>query len=473
MTSLVVGSTFSGVGGLDLGLEQAGHRVAFQCEFEPYRRRVLARHWPRVPCFDDVREIDAERLQHHGIRGVERARGGDDAVEEGLQRREDAAVGIDLLCGGFPCQDLSVAGKRRGLSGERSSLFFEFARIADELVRSGGWVLVENVPGLLSGCSCVGCEKCRDLLRLHSRGWRLVGGDAGRDPRGGGGQLGFADDLAGGGGDGSGSGTESSRRSSGRCPCRRCDAARSLLAAHDGTEFSVVRSVLGEIGFHDLAWRVLDSRYLGVPQRRRRVFILARRARGRRAAEILLEPESGGGNFEAGRGAKARVASPLTRGSSRPGVSDPGRRREDDFNIVSALDRKGGGADDNDAQAGHLVAGTVRSHVRPGSSDAGGVVPYTVHAAESGAKERHAFETNTARSLDRAGGFATNQGGNLVGTTPDPDGVREASGTSGRVDVGSTCPFDPRPDAARYAACGDAVTVNVAAWIGRRLAELA
>ena len=53
-----VGSLFSGIGGFDLGLEQAGHRIVFQCESDPYRRRVLARHWPGVPCYEDVREVD-------------------------------------------------------------------------------------------------------------------------------------------------------------------------------------------------------------------------------------------------------------------------------------------------------------------------------------------------------------------------------------------------------------------------------
>jgi len=91
---------------------------------------------------------------------------------------------------------------------------------------------------------------------------------------------------------------------------------------------AVVLATLGELGFHDLAWRVLDSRHFGVPQRRRRVFILARRARGRSCAEVLLEPEGGGGDHQAGSEARARVAATLSHGSSRPGVSAPGRRQE-------------------------------------------------------------------------------------------------------------------------------------------------
>jgi DNA (cytosine-5)-methyltransferase 1 len=114
-----VGSLFSGIGGFDLGLERAGMEVAWQCEIDPAARRVLARHWPDVPCYEDVKELRGDRLP-----------------------------AVDVLCGGFPCQDLSVAGRRAGLAGERSGLFHEFMRLAGELAPR--WVLVENVPGLLS-----------------------------------------------------------------------------------------------------------------------------------------------------------------------------------------------------------------------------------------------------------------------------------------------------------------------------------
>ena len=113
-----IGSLFSGIGGFDLGLERAGGRVAWQCEIDKDARTVLAEHWPGVECYEDVKEIDA------------------------------GAPRVDVLCGGFPCQDLSVAGNRRGLAGERSGLFFEFMRVAGALAPR--WVLVENVPGLLS-----------------------------------------------------------------------------------------------------------------------------------------------------------------------------------------------------------------------------------------------------------------------------------------------------------------------------------
>jgi DNA (cytosine-5)-methyltransferase 1 len=115
---LTVGSLFSGIGGFDLGLERAGMRVLWQCEADEFCRRVLARHWPDVPCGPDVR---------------------------GVGRRTVAPV--DLICGGFPCQDISVAGRGAGIDGERSGLWSEYARVVSEL--RPRYVVVENVPALL------------------------------------------------------------------------------------------------------------------------------------------------------------------------------------------------------------------------------------------------------------------------------------------------------------------------------------
>lgn len=120
-------SLFAGIGGFDLGLERTGgfETVAF-CEIEPFPRRVLAKHWPEVPCYDDVRTLTAERLAADGI-------------------------AVDVICGGFPCQDLSEAGSRAGIEGERSGLWREFARLIGELRPTVA--LVENVPELLAGDS--------------------------------------------------------------------------------------------------------------------------------------------------------------------------------------------------------------------------------------------------------------------------------------------------------------------------------
>lgn len=113
--SMTIGSLFSGIGGLELGLERAGlGPVVFQVERDPFCQAVLAKHWPNVPRFNDVREVGAANLPR-----------------------------VDVLCGGFPCQDVSAAGKGAGLAGERSGLWYEFARIVDEL--RPGLVVVENV----------------------------------------------------------------------------------------------------------------------------------------------------------------------------------------------------------------------------------------------------------------------------------------------------------------------------------------
>ncbi|NLG06056.1 MAG: DNA cytosine methyltransferase [Clostridia bacterium] len=114
---------FSGIGGFSLGLERTGgfKTVAF-CEIDPFCRRVLAKHWPEVPCYDDVRTLTAERLAADGI-------------------------GVDVICGGFPCQDISSAGKGAGLAGERSGLWSEITRLIGEIRPS--YVIVENVAALL------------------------------------------------------------------------------------------------------------------------------------------------------------------------------------------------------------------------------------------------------------------------------------------------------------------------------------
>jgi DNA (cytosine-5)-methyltransferase 1 len=115
---MVIGSLFSGIGGIDLGLQRAGMEVGWQVEFDPWCRRMLAKHWPDVPRFVDVKEVGAHNLPP-----------------------------VDMLAGGFPCQDISNAGKRAGIQAERSGLWFEFARIIREL--RPRYVLVENVGALL------------------------------------------------------------------------------------------------------------------------------------------------------------------------------------------------------------------------------------------------------------------------------------------------------------------------------------
>lgn len=118
---LTFGSLFCGVGGFDLGFERAGMECRWQVEINPQCRNVLGYHWTALDLHrgEDVRDVKTADF-----------------------------VRPDVICGGFPCQDLSVAGRRAGLAGERSGLFHEFMRIAAEF--RPGWLVIENVPGLLS-----------------------------------------------------------------------------------------------------------------------------------------------------------------------------------------------------------------------------------------------------------------------------------------------------------------------------------
>jgi DNA (cytosine-5)-methyltransferase 1 len=155
---MTVGSLFTGIGGFDLGLERAGMRVLWQCEQDDWCRQVLARHWPGVPCHPDVRDLMADpggerrqrRSSEFGAGGASALGGeaGDLAGDPCGARMPVSVPYVDILSGGFPCQDLSYAGKGAGLAGERSGLWSEFARLVREL--RPRYVIVENVPALRS-----------------------------------------------------------------------------------------------------------------------------------------------------------------------------------------------------------------------------------------------------------------------------------------------------------------------------------
>lgn len=137
-------SLFSGIGGFDLGFERAGMSVIGMCEIDKYAQKILTRQFPSATLHTDVRKVSYER------------------------------GAVDLICGGFPCQDLSVAGKRRGLAGNRSGLWHEFARIIDEA--EPAWVVVENVPGLFSSNDGRDFAVIVDWLaqRGYGVGWRVL-----------------------------------------------------------------------------------------------------------------------------------------------------------------------------------------------------------------------------------------------------------------------------------------------------------
>lgn len=198
------GELFAGAGGLSLGLDRAGFECAFHAEIEPFPRRVLKAHWPDVPLYGDVTTLDGRKLI--GECGP-----------------------IDLLSGGSPCQDLSVAGKRAGMtegSGTRSSLFYEQVRLYNET--NAEFLLWENVDGARSS------NNGKDFALVLSA---LVGG--------------------------------------------------TVAVPGDGWRSAGV--AVGAAGI--AAWRVLDAQFFGVPQRRRRVFVLCSRTGRVDPAEVLLERE--------------------------------------------------------------------------------------------------------------------------------------------------------------------------------------
>ena len=186
-------SLFAGVGGFDLALERNGVKVVASVEIDKKASAVLAQHFPNSKLFGDITEVTGEQL-----------------IAAGFDPRNG------IITGGFPCQDLSVAGKRAGLGGKRSGLFWEICRLLDE-TRAQNFIL-ENVPGLLS--------------------------------------------------------------------------------SNQGRDMAAVVEALVERGY-GIAWRVLDAQYFGVPQRRRRIFIVGSLGNsGRTPAEILSLAEGRSGYLE-------------------------------------------------------------------------------------------------------------------------------------------------------------------------------
>ena len=168
-------SLFSGVGGFDMGLENAGMETVFQCEWDKHCRTILDRHWPTVPKWDDVSTLTGEHILAH-------------------------APVIDIVAWGSPCQDLSVAGKRAGLEGGRSNLFYEGMRIITELRKASN----------------------------------------GKYPR-----ISIWENVYG------------------------------ALNSNKGDDFEAILKEMVEAGSLLCEWRVLDAQYFGIPQRRRRVFVVA------------------------------------------------------------------------------------------------------------------------------------------------------------------------------------------------------
>src|ERR1039457_217076 len=102
---MTFGSLFAGIGGMDLGLERAGMECRWQIEIDPFCTKVLEKHWPKVKRYGDITKLNGSELES-----------------------------VDLICGGFPCQDVSLAGLRKGIgSGTRSGLYADMLRIVSVL----------------------------------------------------------------------------------------------------------------------------------------------------------------------------------------------------------------------------------------------------------------------------------------------------------------------------------------------------
>ena len=168
-------SLFSGVGGFDMGLENAGMQTVFQCEWDKHANTILNKHWPDVPKWEDVSTLTGKHILTQ-------------------------APVIDVVAWGSPCQDLSVAGKRSGLEGERSGLFHEGIRIIKELRK----------------------ETNGQYPRISI--WENVVG---------------------------------------------------ALNSNRGADFGIIINEMAEAGAMVIEWAVLDAQHFGVPQRRRRVFVIA------------------------------------------------------------------------------------------------------------------------------------------------------------------------------------------------------
>lgn len=300
-----VASFFSGIGGFDLGFQNAGLSVVYQCEIDDFCNSLLERHWPNVERSRDIREV----------------RNGKDVPK------------AELWCAGFPCQDVSLARARQraGLNGRHTSLFYEFARLVDDARPE--IVILENVPGLLS--------------------------------------------------------------------------------SHSGRDFWVILGILDKLGYA-VAWRVLDSRFFGVPQSRRRLYLVGYRGDPAGAASLLFEPQCSQGDIEAIGGTGAKSLSPFKESLGDPRVGP----------IVQRL--------------GYCLAATSGRHT--GTDWSRTYITYP-----------DAVRRITPLEAERLQGF--------------PDGWTVPVGLNHKALAGQ--------DSARYAALGNAVTVPVAEWIGNRVAESA
>ena len=350
----------------------AGHtELAWYSEVNPFASSVAAHHYPGVPNLGDCTTVDL------------------DTVEP-----------VDLITAGWPCQDLSVAGLRKGLAGERSGLFWEVVRFAERL--RPRWLLLENVPGLLSAG--------------HRR------------------------------------------------------------------DFGIVLSALDDLGY-GLAWRVLDAQYFGVPQRRRRVFIVGHLG-APCPAEILFECEGLSGDSPAGSEAGARSAGGVA-ACLNSGGNNGGFRSEPGEHIVAAFQPK---ASVSQAMNPSEVCPTVGTSKEPavyqchgsnvgemgtlrrGNGNETGGVPFTF--TERTRKDGRNLETSEhAYALQNPASGGTTHSRRLLDMSATPRRLTptECERLQGFPDGWTDVPG--ASDSARYRALGNSMAVPCVGWILERLAR--
>jgi DNA (cytosine-5)-methyltransferase 1 len=346
-------SLFSGIGGFDLGFQRAGMDIVGMCEIDKHAQKVLRKQFPDAELYDNVKKIGASN----------HARGS-----------------IDIICGGFPCQDVSVAGKRAGLDGKRSGLWFEFARIIDEIAPK--WLVIENVPGLFTSAN--------------------------------------------------------------------------------GEDFATIIQWLANSGY-GVGWRVFDSQHFGLAQRRKRVFIVAS-LRTTSFAKVLFEQSSWIGNSKKSRQKEQEnsggVAKCLTAHQYRLDASVEtllpiaySIRQDDKANTMSITEK---------------TTSLALQALQPAT---------TSHHAQMFVVDRILWEASHGYDPAR---ISTNQeivptlsakmgtGGNNVPLV----GVRRLTPTECERLQGFPDGWtDGQPDGHRYKQLGNAVSVNVAEWIGKRIME--
>lgn len=345
---ITFGSLFTGVGGADLGMESIGWHPRWMCEIDTNCRKVLEHHWPNVFIHEDVTLLNGKLLDP-----------------------------VDVLWMSPPCQDVSVAGKRAGINGKNSGLFFDAIRVVKEILDAGNGpkaIIMEQVPGILS-----------------SRG---------------------------------------------------------------GEDWATVIETVADLGALAIEWRVIDGRFTGPPQRRRRVaFVAIFDSRAANRPQILTDSQSSGRNLASG----SETASEFPTGT-RGGVAG---------DCVSALTANmagaGGGVDDNTAQAGHPIVFPEMSPPLQ-ARDWRGVVsndhkPLVFHLTQDPIT---GFVSPSLSSGNTATGTIGLQDKNLVRRlTP-----LECERLQGFPD-GHTAPAGA--DYIRYKQCGNAVMSPWAAWVARRV----